>query len=117
MAAYQSGGYSMKEVGEHFGVHYSSVSKIIKKAADSQFKTWPLRFGFLHANSKPLIQLIQMLFQVVVESFKENPRAIIHCKHCGGPMAVIATQMSGRDKERFITSTGTTWEGSEILMM
>lgn len=39
VAAYQSGGYSMKEVGEHFGVHYSSVSKIIKQAADSQFKT------------------------------------------------------------------------------
>jgi len=38
-AAYQSGGYSMKEVGEHFGVHYSSVSKIIKQMRDSQFKT------------------------------------------------------------------------------
>jgi REP element-mobilizing transposase RayT len=39
IAAYQSGGYSMKAVGDHFGVHYSSVSKIIKKAGDSQFKT------------------------------------------------------------------------------
>lgn len=39
VAAYQSGGYSMKEVGEHFGMHYSSVSKIIKRADDSQFKT------------------------------------------------------------------------------
>ena len=39
IAAYQSGGYSMKEVGEHFGMHYSSVSKIIKRAGNSQFKT------------------------------------------------------------------------------
>ena len=29
----------MKEVGEYFGVHYSSVSKIIKQVDDSQFKT------------------------------------------------------------------------------
>ena len=28
--AYQSGGYTLKEIGEHFGLHYSSVSGIIK---------------------------------------------------------------------------------------
>lgn len=28
-AAYRSGGYSMKEIALHFGVHYSSVSRII----------------------------------------------------------------------------------------
>lgn len=39
ITAYQSGGYSMKEVGDYFGVHYSSVSKIIKQAENSQFKT------------------------------------------------------------------------------
>jgi len=39
IAAYQSGGYSMKAVGDHFGVHYSSVSKIIKAGENSQFKT------------------------------------------------------------------------------
>jgi len=31
IAAYKSGGYSMKAVGENFGIHYSSVSKIIKE--------------------------------------------------------------------------------------
>lgn len=31
-AAYQSGGYSMREVGAHFDLHSSSVSKIIKQA-------------------------------------------------------------------------------------
>jgi REP element-mobilizing transposase RayT len=39
VAAYQSGGYSMVELASHFDLHYSSVSKIIKKAEDSQFKT------------------------------------------------------------------------------
>jgi len=39
ICSYQSGGYSMKEVGAYFGVHYLSVSKIIKQAENSQFKT------------------------------------------------------------------------------
>jgi len=30
-AAYASGGYSMKEVGEHFGLHYSRISRIVRK--------------------------------------------------------------------------------------
>jgi len=29
--AYKSGGYSMKEIGDYFGLHYSRVSRIIKK--------------------------------------------------------------------------------------
>jgi putative transposase len=27
--AYQSGGYTMKQIGEHFKVHYSLVSRIV----------------------------------------------------------------------------------------
>ncbi len=38
IAAYRSGGYSMKAIGDHFGVHYSSVSKIIKAGENSRFK-------------------------------------------------------------------------------
>jgi REP element-mobilizing transposase RayT len=38
-AAYDSGGYSMKAIGEHFGLHYSMVSRIVKKRSDSRFKT------------------------------------------------------------------------------
>ena len=34
VAAYWSGGYSMKEIGEHYGLHYSRVSRIVKKARD-----------------------------------------------------------------------------------
>ena len=32
--AYASGGYSMKSIGEYFGLHYSRISRIIKKAKD-----------------------------------------------------------------------------------
>ena len=31
-AAYSSGGFSMREVGEHFGLHYSVVSRVISRA-------------------------------------------------------------------------------------
>lgn len=30
VAAYASGGYSLKEIGEHFGLHYSRISKIVR---------------------------------------------------------------------------------------
>lgn len=50
-------------------------------------------YGFLHANSKALIQLIQLLFQVVMPRTKESPRAVIYCKHCGGPMVILATRL------------------------
>lgn len=39
VAAYASGGYSMKEIGDHFGLHYSYVSRIISKADKSKGKT------------------------------------------------------------------------------
>lgn len=31
VAAYCSGGYTLKEIGQHFGLHYSRVSKIVAK--------------------------------------------------------------------------------------
>lgn len=30
VAAYRSGGYTLKEIGEYFGLHYSTVSGIVK---------------------------------------------------------------------------------------
>nr|WP_245688229.1 helix-turn-helix domain-containing protein [Thiohalomonas denitrificans] len=30
-AAYASGGYSLKEIGEHFGLHYSYIRRIINR--------------------------------------------------------------------------------------
>jgi len=32
--SYESGGYSMKEIGEYYKLHYSRVSRIIKIAKD-----------------------------------------------------------------------------------
>lgn len=37
--AYASGGYSMKEIGEYFGLHYSQVSRIVASTVDAQYKT------------------------------------------------------------------------------
>jgi hypothetical protein len=35
LAAYKSGGYTMKTIADHFNLHYSSVSKIIKFSSNS----------------------------------------------------------------------------------
>jgi REP element-mobilizing transposase RayT len=32
-AAYASGGYTLREIGDHFGLHYSRVSKIVRRPA------------------------------------------------------------------------------------
>jgi REP-associated tyrosine transposase len=37
--AYASGGYGMKEIGEHFGLHYSRVSRIIAERGKAKDKT------------------------------------------------------------------------------
>ncbi len=34
--AYLSGAYTMREIGEHFGVHYMTVSRVVKKHEDTQ---------------------------------------------------------------------------------
>ena len=39
VAAYGSGGYSMREIGDHFGLHYSYVSRIISRARKATGKT------------------------------------------------------------------------------
>ena len=36
--AYATGGYGMKEMGEHFGLHYSRVSRIIARAGKAKGK-------------------------------------------------------------------------------
>jgi hypothetical protein len=37
--AYASGGYSMKDIGPHFGLHYSRISRIISKYRKAKGKT------------------------------------------------------------------------------
>jgi len=38
-AAYASGGYTLKDIGDYFGVHYSRVSRIVRAAEQSRPKT------------------------------------------------------------------------------
>lgn len=37
--AYASGGYSLKEIGDHFRLHYSQVSRIVKQQRLARSKT------------------------------------------------------------------------------
>ena len=37
-AAFNSGGYSMKEIGIHFGLHYSRISRIVNKTGEARTK-------------------------------------------------------------------------------
>jgi putative transposase len=45
VAAYASGGYTMQDIGDFFGLHYSRVSKIVRASshwvAKEKGKTWP----------------------------------------------------------------------------
>jgi len=38
-AAYASGGFTMKDNGEHFGLHYSRVSRIFQRQEKAKDKT------------------------------------------------------------------------------
>ncbi|MEF8792072.1 REP-associated tyrosine transposase [Thiohalorhabdus sp.] len=37
--AYASGGYTLREIGEYFGLHYSRVSRIVRRAGEAKSKT------------------------------------------------------------------------------
>lgn len=39
VASYASGGYSMKAIGDHFGLHYSYISRIIARAGKARGKS------------------------------------------------------------------------------
>lgn len=57
-------------------------------------------YGFLHANSKGLIRLIQLLFHVAVRAQAARSIAAIPCPHCGCPMRIIATGLSANRYRR-----------------
>ena len=52
-------------------------------------------YGFLHSNSKRLIQLIQYLLNIVVESdkplYRKRPKPA--CQHCGAEMEILKTRV------------------------
>lgn len=51
-------------------------------------------FGILHANSKRLIQLLQMVLRVVVSPSPTPPeRTPVLCERCGNRMTIIARQL------------------------
>ncbi len=37
--AYASGGYTLKEIGQHFGLHYSRISRIVQQSREAKRKT------------------------------------------------------------------------------
>lgn len=45
-------------------------------------------YGFLHSNSKRLIQLIQLLLQVAIFPSPKRPRAVVKCPCCGHAMTI-----------------------------
>lgn len=47
-------------------------------------------YGFLHANAKALLRLLQYVLRVVVPSSAARPKAHFLCAHCHGQMVVIA---------------------------
>ena len=46
-------------------------------------------YGFLHGNSKRLLQRVHWLLQVVVPKRQERERPPFLCDHCRGPMSVV----------------------------
>jgi REP element-mobilizing transposase RayT len=38
-AAYASGGYTLKAIGEYFGLHYAQISRIVRRVGDAKCKT------------------------------------------------------------------------------
>jgi len=51
-------------------------------------------YGFLHSNSKAMIQLLQYLFRFLIRPApKKIKKPSIQCKACGGIMGIIATRL------------------------
>ena len=35
-AAYASGGYTLKAIGDYFGLHYAQISRVVRKMRDAK---------------------------------------------------------------------------------
>ncbi len=46
-------------------------------------------YGFLHANAKKLLSLVQMVLQVLIKSATLRPKPVFNCKKCQAPMKII----------------------------
>jgi len=38
--AYASGGYSLKAIGDHVGLHYTRTSRIVRRSHEAKRKAW-----------------------------------------------------------------------------
>ena len=47
-------------------------------------------YGFLHANAKKLLALVQIVLKVLIESCAPQPRPLFKCPECQAPMQIIA---------------------------
>lgn len=57
-------------------------------------------YGFLHANSKRWIALLQLQLKMIPKPYREKPRPALSCTCCGGKMLVVQTRIkpSGQQK-------------------
>ena len=53
-------------------------------------------YGFLHANSKRLIQLLQYLLHLIPKTYEQRDRPKFICKHCGTMMHIVAVRIDNR---------------------
>jgi len=56
--SYESGGYSMKEIGTYYNLHYSRVGRIIKKEKDKTRHQFCYTLAFLMQNQRNILNRI-----------------------------------------------------------
>ncbi|MBN2383211.1 transposase, partial [bacterium] len=47
-------------------------------------------YGFLHANARKLLALIQLILHVCIATLPVRPRPVIHCPFCQAAMNIVA---------------------------
>jgi len=76
-------------------------------------------FGFLHPNSKKLIQLVQLLLKLTPRPVAEslNKRPTLRCPCCGGEMKIVRTRIKAVFARQLPTiNSGTQAAGQETVM-
>jgi len=52
-------------------------------------------YGFLHGNSKKLLQLVQLILHVFIKALKPRPRPVFKCPCCKSPMIILGYCQAG----------------------
>jgi Putative transposase len=50
-------------------------------------------YGFLHANSKRWIVLLQLQLKIIPKPYRPKPRPVFNCACCGAEMIVVRTRI------------------------